>query len=161
MELRGVEELMDLLHAGRGPVVPVRHGRRAADPCDHALRTAALLRRHRPADKELQVAALVLGAGRLLGPVGGAPADEAAGALRAADAVRGLLGERVHRLVRQAGAGGGGPCGEDALALRQAAEECRLQGPGDGGPGAGDLEDWRTVLARVAAGASRRGAVDH
>ncbi len=48
MELRSVEELMDLLCAGRH---------------QHALRTAALLRRGRPADKELQVAGLVQGIG--------------------------------------------------------------------------------------------------
>jgi hypothetical protein len=51
MELRSVEELMDLLYAC---------------PQQPALRTAALLRRSRPADKELQVAGLVHDIGQLL-----------------------------------------------------------------------------------------------
>ncbi|MFI1164543.1 hypothetical protein ACH4UM_13175 [Streptomyces sp. NPDC020801] len=151
MELRSVEELMDLLYTCRGDTVPPdRHGRRA-DPYDHALRTAALLRRRRPADKELQVAGLVHDIGRLLGPgAGDGFAD------RAADAVHGLFGERVSRLVRQQAAGHGGhPHDEDAQALRQADEEARTDGPD-----AGVLEDWRTVLELVAARNSRLGAVD-
>lgn len=60
------------------------------DALDHALRTAALLRRVRPADKELQVAGLIRPVGRLLRP--GAPAVWAD---RGADAVRMLLGEPV------------------------------------------------------------------
>ncbi|MER7971339.1 hypothetical protein ABTX35_20465, partial [Streptomyces sp. NPDC096080] len=95
MELRSVEELMDLLYACRGswdsPGPP--DGR--ADLHQRALRTAALLRRGRPADKELQVAGLVQVIGPLLGPGG-----ERAHQDRAADAVRALLGERVARLVR-------------------------------------------------------------
>ncbi|MFF0459440.1 hypothetical protein [Streptomyces mexicanus] len=174
MELRSVEELMDLLYACRGAAVP--EGRaRGVDAHTHALRTAALVRRSRPADKELQVAALVQGLGPLLAPAAGAtgsehtadPADEA-GALRAADAVRGLLGERVFRLVRQC-AGGAGRSGEDAtdnpgdagkadvLLLRQAREEARAEGAG---PGPGVLEDWRTVLELVAAGACRLNTVE-
>jgi len=68
MELRSVEELMDLLYACRG--VPRTPGGPAAGPDlhDHALRTAALLRRSRPADKELQVTGLVHTIGRLLRP---------------------------------------------------------------------------------------------
>ncbi|MEU2338981.1 hypothetical protein ABZ608_36355 [Streptomyces sp. NPDC013172] len=124
MELRSVEELMDLLYA-------CRHQR--------ALRTAALLRRARPADKELQVAGLVHGIGELLGS-----ADAAA------RAVRDLLGERVHHLVR-----GNGAADEDALRLRQADEESRTAGFD-----AGVLEDWRTVLELVSARNSRLGAVD-
>ncbi|EYT82649.1 hypothetical protein CF54_12060, partial [Streptomyces sp. Tu 6176] len=96
MELRSVEELMDLLHAGRDARVPGRPGHRT-DPCAHALRTAALLRRSRPADKELQIAGLALAVGGLPGPgeggSEGAGTDPRAGALRAAEAVRGLLGE--------------------------------------------------------------------
>ncbi|MFH9084866.1 MULTISPECIES: hypothetical protein [unclassified Streptomyces] len=131
MELRSVEELMDLLHAGR----PL-----------HALRTAALLRRSRPADKELQVAGLVLGIGPVL-----CPGDEAARARSAAEAVRALLGERVFRLVR----GDADPADDDALRLRQAGEESRTAGLD-----AGVLEDWRTVLELVAARHARLGAVD-
>ncbi|MEU6769781.1 hypothetical protein [Streptomyces sp. NPDC046759] len=131
MELRSVEELMDLLYAGRH---------------QHALKTAALLRRSRPADKELQVAGLVHGIGPVLGP-----GDEAGGALRAAEAVRSLLGERVFRLVR----GDAGAADDDVLRLRQADEESRTAGLD-----AGVLEDWRTVLELVAARNSRLGAVD-
>ncbi|MET9015772.1 hypothetical protein ABZX74_33420 [Streptomyces olivaceoviridis] len=131
MELRSVEELMDLLHAGRP---------------QHALRTAALLRRGRPADKELQVAGLVLGIGPVL-----CAGDEAARARSAAEAVRVLLGERVFRLVR----GDADPADDDALRLRQAREESRTSGLD-----AGVLEDWRTVLELVAARHARLGAVD-
>ncbi|MER7185316.1 hypothetical protein ABT404_38650 [Streptomyces hyaluromycini] len=125
MELRSVEELMDLLYA-------CRHQR--------ALRTAALLRRGRPADKELQVAGLVHGVEELLGPADGA-----------AHAVRHLLGERVYHLVRADGAA----TDDDVLRLRQADEESRTAGFD-----AGVLEDWRTVLELVAARNSRLGAVD-
>ncbi|SEE11582.1 hypothetical protein SAMN05216532_6984 [Streptomyces sp. 2231.1] len=131
MELRSVEELMDLLYAGRHP---------------DALRTAALLRRGRPADKELQVAGLVLGIGPVL-----ALGDERARARSAAEAVRALLGERVFRLVR----GDAGATEDDTLRLRQAVEEGRT-----GGFDAGVLEDWRTVLELVAARNSRLRAVD-
>ncbi|AEY93112.1 hypothetical protein SHJG_7845 [Streptomyces hygroscopicus subsp. jinggangensis 5008] len=131
MELRSVEELMDLLHAGRP---------------QHALRTAALLRRGRPADKELQVAGLVLGIGPVL-----CAGDEAARARSAAEAVRALLGERVFRLVR----GDADPADDDTLRLRQAREEGRTAGLD-----AGVLEDWRTVLELVAARHARLGAVD-
>ncbi|MEU9734576.1 hypothetical protein [Streptomyces sp. NPDC048002] len=143
MELRSVEELMDLLYACRG----TRSGPgRGTDLHQHALRTAALLRRRRPADKELQVAGLVQAIGPLLGP------GDRAGLV--ADAVRPLLGERVAGLVRARGAGGG-PADDDLLRLRQAAEE------GHGTPfDAGVLEDWRTVLELLAARNSRLGAVD-
>ena len=131
MELRSVEELMDLLYAGRP---------------QQALRTAALLRRSRPADKELQVAGLVHGIGQLL-----CPGDETRRAEHAAEAVRPLLGERVYRLVRHHG-----PAGDDDLVrLRMADEESRTAGFD-----AGVLEDWRTVLELVAARNSRLGAVD-
>ncbi|MFF4486024.1 hypothetical protein ACFY0F_05925 [Streptomyces sp. NPDC001544] len=135
MELRSVEELMDLLYAC---------------PYDPALRTAALLRRARPADKELQVAGLVSGIGRLLGP-----ADRAGQARAAARAVRPLLGERVHRLVRGQPGDDGSAADDDLLRLRQAAEEGALLAFD-----AGVLEDWRTVLELVAARNSRLGAVD-
>ncbi|MFF4751036.1 hypothetical protein ACWD5R_24330 [Streptomyces sp. NPDC002514] len=131
MELRSVEELMDLLYAGR---------------YEHALRTAALLRRARPADKELQVAGLVHGIGPLL-----CPGDLAGQAARAAQAVRPLLGERVYDLVSDRG-----PAADDDLQrLRHAREESRIAAFD-----AGVLEDWRTVLELVAARHSRLGAVD-
>ncbi|MCT9140786.1 hypothetical protein N4G67_17375, partial [Streptomyces violarus] len=59
MELRSVEELMDLLYTCRGTSDVPDRDRAPVDLHDHALRTAALLRRGRPADKELQVAGLV------------------------------------------------------------------------------------------------------
>ncbi|MFE0510190.1 hypothetical protein [Streptomyces sp. NPDC058964] len=136
MELRSVEELMELL---------------AARPHQRALRTAALLRRGRPADKELQVAGLVHGIGRLLGPD-----DESGRADRAADAVRPLLGERVSHLVRHHRGPLFDPAADDdVLRLRQAGEESRTAGFD-----AGVLEDWRTVLELVSARNSRLGAVD-
>ncbi|NKQ24121.1 inositol oxygenase family protein [Streptomyces galbus] len=146
MELRSVEELMDLLSACR----------RAADgpdddpgaDLDHALRTAALLRRSRPADKELQLAGLVRPVGHLLCPFGATGRAE-----RTADAVRPLLGARVARLV--AARPCPGPADEDLLSLRDADEEARVAGLD-----AGVLEDWRTVLELVAERHARLGAVD-
>jgi hypothetical protein len=150
MELRSVEELMDLLYACRGAwIAPGRVGTAGTDLHQHALRTAALLRRYRPADKELQAAGLVQAIGPLLGP-----GDRAARSGRAADAVRPLLGERVARLVRAQGPGAD-PCDDDLLRLRQAAEESRTAAFD-----AGVLEDWRTVLELLAARNSRLGAVD-
>jgi hypothetical protein len=149
MELRSVEELMDLLYACRGSwdAPGPRQGR--VDLHQHALRTAALLRRRRPADKELQVAGLVHAIGPLL-----RPGDVGAHPRCAADAVRGLLGERVSRLVREHHRPGP-PADEDLQRLRQAAEEGRSPGFD-----AGVLEDWRTVLELLAARNSRLGAVD-
>ncbi|MEU9087425.1 HD domain-containing protein [Streptomyces sp. NPDC048357] len=120
---------------------------------DHALRTAALLRRSHPSDKELQLAGLLHGIGQML-----RPGDRARHAVLAAEAVRPLLGERVARLVRlHAPADGtGDDAGEagdeaDAVAtLRQAhdaAEGAALD--------AGVLEDWRPLLELVAAGSCR------
>ncbi|MFD3730945.1 hypothetical protein [Streptomyces sp. NPDC058632] len=150
MELRSVEELMDLLYACRGARdVPVPGGP-PVDAYDHALRTAALLRRGRPADKELQIAGLVRPVGRLL-----QPAEPAAGADRAADAVRALLGERVAELVRRRPRHGLQGEEDDLLALRTADEEARTACFD-----AGVLEDWRTVLELLAARNSRLGAVD-
>ncbi|MFE6287280.1 metal-dependent phosphohydrolase [Streptomyces sp. NPDC057877] len=157
MELRSVEELMELLYV--------------CDQHDHALRTAALLRRSRPADKELQVAGLVHAIGESLSADGTGRAD------LTADAVRPLLGERVARLVRlhvraegylaalspghlrpAPGARGGAmspaevaafardPLADDALTLRQAHEAAMVPGLD-----AGVLEDWRTLLELVAA----------
>ncbi|MFF3334563.1 hypothetical protein ACFYWX_34335 [Streptomyces sp. NPDC002888] len=149
MELRSVEELMDLLYACRGVRgTPDRAGR-SVDLHEHALRTAALLRRSRPADKELQLTGLVHSVGHLL-----RPADPAGRAQRAADAVRPLLGQRVARLVRLH-PWLGTPADDDLLSLRQAAEDA-LTAAFD----AGVLEDWRTVLELVAARNSRLGAVD-
>ncbi|GAB2761654.1 hypothetical protein [Streptomyces bullii] len=144
MELRSVEELMDLLNACRGIRDLPDRGGAPVDLHEHALRTAALLRRGRPADKELQVAGLVRPVGRLLWP-----GDPAGAADRAADAVRPLLGERVRALLR------GRPAGDDLLTLRQAHEEARTAAFD-----AGVLEDWRTVLELLAARNSSLGAVD-
>ncbi|MGR4881236.1 metal-dependent phosphohydrolase [Streptomyces sp. LARHCF249] len=132
---------MDLLHACRG-------GR--------GLRTAALLRRAHPFDKELQIAGLVLDLGELLRPGDTAsPRDH-----DVAEAVRPLLGERVARLIRlhaRTGDEGGpgalaaaGPDGEAAATLRQTHD-----GAGAAGLEAGVLEDWQPVLELVAAGAYR------
>ncbi|WP_371667875.1 hypothetical protein OG985_09680 [Streptomyces sp. NBC_00289] len=149
MELRGVEELMDLLYACRAaPAGPAPGGR--ADPHQHALRTAALLRRGRPADKELQLAGLVQAIGPLL-----RPGDERGHRDHAADAVRSLLGARVAGLVRGHVRSVAGPADDDLLRLRQADEEARTARFD-----AGVLEDWRTVLELVAARNSRLGAVD-
>ena len=148
MELRGIDELMDLLYASRG-AGDAPGG--FADRHEHALRTAALLRRARPADKELQVAGLVHTFGRLL-----RPGDNTGHADLAADAVRPLLGERVAHLVRlcaldpddlvrlHAGGWADAPLVEDVLTLRDADEAGRTPGVD-----AGVLEDWRTVLELV------------
>ncbi|MER7190695.1 hypothetical protein [Streptomyces flaveolus] len=147
MELRSVEELMDLLYACRGARPFSGHGDGPPDPHGHALRTAALLRRRRPADKELQVAGLVSVVGPLLWP--GGPAG------RTADAVRPLLGPRVARLLHGHALPDARSHDDDLLSLRQAGEEARTAAFD-----AGVLEDWRTVLELLAARNSRLGAVD-
>ncbi|MEU9639321.1 hypothetical protein AB0D80_33715 [Streptomyces tendae] len=147
MELRSVEELMDLLYACRGERSAAGVGGGPVDPHGHALRTAALLRRRRPADKELQVAGLVAPVGRLLWP--GSPAA------RTADAVRPLLGARVARLVRRQAHPEAWDHDDDLASLCQADEEARTAVFD-----AGVLEDWRTVLELTAARNARLGAVD-
>ncbi|WP_282088499.1 hypothetical protein [Streptomyces tendae] len=147
MELRSVEELMDLLYACRGERPAAGAGGVPRDPHGHALRTAALLRRRRPADKELQVAGLVAPVGRLLWP--GSPAA------RTADAVRPLLGARVARLVHRQAHPEAWDHDDDLASLCQADEEARTAVFD-----AGVLEDWRTVLELTAARNSRLGAVD-
>jgi predicted HD phosphohydrolase len=170
MELRGVEELMNLLHACRGvhDIPELTRSRLHpgggtpvgdhADLHDHALQTAALLRRSHPSDKELQVAGLVHDIGHLLGP-----GDDAGHADLAADAIRPLLGERVSGLVRLHVAAGRHPAAafehdplaEDAVTLRQADDAGKVPGLY-----AGDLEDWRTLLELVAERSARLGAAD-
>ncbi|MEW2049690.1 inositol oxygenase [Streptomyces sp. NBC_00377] len=147
MELRSVEELMDLLYACRGLRDTPDRGGPGADLHDHALRTAALLRRSRPADKELQLTGLVHPIGHLL-----SPADATGRPERAADAVRPLLGSRVARLVALHPWHG---ADDDLFSLRQADEDGLAAGFD-----AGVLEDWRTVLELVATRNSRLGAVD-
>ena len=181
MELRSVEELMDLLYACRGAWdTPDRSGD-PVDLHDHALQTAALLRRSRPADKELQVAGLVHDIGHLL-----QPGDDAGHADHAADAVRALLGERVAHLVRlhvpakrylatatpdhdlspqstlTLRAQGGPMSRTEAVAFERdplADDAITLRQADDAakvvGLDAGVLEDWRTVLGIVAAQRSR------
>ncbi|WP_369231115.1 inositol oxygenase family protein [Streptomyces sp. R21] len=186
MELRSVEELMDLLYACRGAWDTPDQSGDPVDLHDHALQTAALLRRGHPSDKELQVAGLVHDIGHLL-----RPGDDAGHADRAADAVRALLGERVSRLVRlhvaakrylATASPGRGLSAQSALTLRVqggamspaeaaaferdplADDAVTLRQADDAGKvvglDAGVLEDWRTVLELVAAHNSRLGAVD-
>ncbi|MFD8738287.1 HD domain-containing protein [Streptomyces sp. NPDC059618] len=198
MELRSVGELMDLLHACRGvrdtPELTRSRVRPNGGPPaggtvdlhDHALQTAALLRRGHPSDKELQVAGLVHDIGHLL-----RPGDDAGHAVHAADAVRPLLGERVSGLVRlhvtaerylAATSPVHGPSPLDApapavpggpLTPREAAafehdplaeDAVILRQADDAGrvPGlyAGDMEDWRTLLELVAERSARLGAPD-
>ncbi|MDX3532972.1 inositol oxygenase family protein [Streptomyces sp. MB09-01] len=135
---------------------------------DHALRTAALIRRSHPSDKELQLAGLLHGIGQLL-----RPGDGVRHAVLAAEAVRPLLGERVARLVRlQASAagsdraGGADVPGDDAGADADAVATLRQAHDAAAGSGldAGVLEDWRPLLELVAAGSCRaapaRNAID-
>ncbi|MFG2679987.1 hypothetical protein [Streptomyces sp. NPDC048392] len=147
MEPRSVEELMDLLYACRGERSAAGHGEGLGDPHGRALRTAALLRRRRPADKELQVAGLVSPVGPLLWP--GDPAG------RTADAVRPLLGARVARLLRRRARPGAWVHDDDVVSLCEADEGARTAVFD-----AGVLEDWRTVLELTGARNSRLGAVD-
>ncbi|MFC9842241.1 HD domain-containing protein [Streptomyces sp. NPDC060223] len=181
MELRSVEELMDLLHACRGAWdTPDRSGD-PVDLHDHALQTAALLRRGHPADKELQVAGLVHDIGHLL-----RPGEDAGHADLAAEAVQPLLGERVSRLVRLHVAAkrylattspGRGLSAQSALTLAvqggamtpleaasferdpYAEDAVTLRQADDAGKvvglDAGVMEDWRTVLELVATQHSR------
>ncbi|MCX4582765.1 HD domain-containing protein [Streptomyces sp. NBC_01481] len=70
---------------------------RSGDPVDildHGLQVAAVLADRHPHDEELQVAGLVHDIGHYL-----VPGDEAEHGEHAAEAVRGLLGSRVARLV--------------------------------------------------------------
>ncbi|MFI0235926.1 HD domain-containing protein [Streptomyces sp. NPDC016845] len=177
VELRTVGELMAALHACRGAWdTPDRSGD-PVDLHDHALQTAALLRRGRPSDKELQVAGLVHDLGHLLHP-----GDDAGHADHAAHAVRGLLGARVARLVRlhvpakrylsalEPGRGlsaqsaltlgvQGGPMSAREVAAFEADpfsdDAVTLRQADDAGKvvglDAGVVEDWRPVLELVAA----------
>lgn len=183
-EVDSVERLMDRLHACRGAWdTPDRSGD-PVDLHDHALQTAALLRRSHPCDKELQVAGLVHDLGHLL-----VPGDDAEHAGHAADAVRPLLGDRVARLVRlhvpakrylatvepgralspqsalTLGEQGGLMGAAEVRAFEadpHAAAAVVLRQADDAGKvaglDAGVMEDWRAVLERVAAGAFARTA---
>ncbi|WP_184791739.1 hypothetical protein [Streptomyces sp. 3211] len=140
-----VLELMELLHGS---------------PDERHLRTAALLRRSHPSDKELQLAGLLHDIGRLL-----RLSDGTVTVGVAAEAVRPLLGERVARLVRlsaapfDAGAGTGAEAGADAGAEAEAVATLRhaRDSAGAADLDAGVLEDWRPLLELVAAGACRVG----
>ncbi|MFE1872723.1 hypothetical protein ACFW9N_17710 [Streptomyces sp. NPDC059496] len=127
-----------------------------ADPDDQGLRTAALLRRSRPFDKELQIAGLVHRLGRLL-----RLSDGTVTVGVAAESIRPLLGERVARLVRlqspdrPAGADVGHHDGDsdDAEAV---ATLCQARdSAAAAGLDAGVLEDWQPLLELVAAGSCR------
>jgi predicted HD phosphohydrolase len=176
MTAHSVDELMDCLHACRGAWdTPDRTGD-PVDLYDHALQTAALLRRRHPADKELQLAGLVHDIGHLLNP-----GDDAGHAETAAQEVRPLLGERVARLVRlhvpakrylaaaepgrrlspqsarTLGLQGGPMSPEEMAAFASdplADDALRLRQADDEGKtaglDAGDLEDWRPVMEQVA-----------
>ncbi|MFD7785977.1 metal-dependent phosphohydrolase [Streptomyces nojiriensis] len=131
-----------------------------ADPDDRGLRTAALLRRSHPFDKELQLAGLVHRLGHLL-----RLSDGTVTVGVAAESIRPLLGERVARLVRlqsserPAGPDGGhrdgDSSGDDAEAV---ATLCQARdSAAAAGLDAGVLEDWQPLLELVAAGACRVG----
>ncbi len=148
MELRSVEELMDLLYACRGERAAAEHGSWPGDLHGHALRTAALLRRRRPADKEAP--------GRRSGVARG-PAAVPRQSGRP-DRRRGAAAARRARRPPAAPARPPGRLGsrrDDLVSLRQADEEARTAVFD-----AGVLEDWRTVLELTAARNSRLGAVD-
>ncbi|WP_216893590.1 HD domain-containing protein [Nocardia alni] len=89
-----VDELMNLL-ADCADVwdMPDRGGD-PVDILDHDRQCAQLLRRDHPEDEELQIAGLVHDIGHTL-----VPGDDAGHGRHGAAAVRGLLGERVARLV--------------------------------------------------------------
>ncbi|MFJ6480044.1 MULTISPECIES: hypothetical protein [unclassified Streptomyces] len=132
-----------------------------ADPDDQGLRTAALLRRSRPFDKELQIAGLVHRLGHLL-----RLSDGTVTVGVAAESIRPLLGERVARLVRlqspdraavtddgHRDGDGDGDDTEAVATLRQARDSA-----GAAGLDAGVLEDWQPLLELVAAGSCRTAA---
>ncbi|WP_053169812.1 hypothetical protein [Streptomyces virginiae] len=138
-----VLELMELLHGS---------------PDERRLRTAALLRRSHPFDKELQLAGLLHDIGRLL-----RLSDGTVTVGVAAEAVRPLLGERVARLVRLSAApfdtrAGAGAEAEAEAVAEAVATLCHARdSAGAADLDAGVLEDWRPLLELVAAGACRVG----
>ncbi|MET9883233.1 HD domain-containing protein [Streptomyces sp. NPDC006430] len=173
---------MELLLACRGAWDTPDHSGDPVDLFDHGLQTAALLRRSHPFDKELQVAGLVHDLGHLLFPGDDAGhADHAAEAIRpllgervarlvrlhvpakrylmAVEPGRTLSPQSVRTLRAQGGAMDGAearafaahPDAEAALTLRQADDAGKVAGLD-----AGALEDWRSVLELVAAGAYAR-----
>ncbi|MFF4445744.1 metal-dependent phosphohydrolase [Streptomyces sp. NPDC001502] len=140
-----------------------------ADPDDRGLRTAALLRRSHPFDKELQIAGLVHRLGHLL-----RLSDGTVTVGVAAESIRPLLGERVARLVRlqsplrPAGADGGHREGErdregdreaDDAEAEAVATLCQARDSAAvAGLDAGVLEDWQPLLELVSAGSCRVGS---
>ncbi|WP_189741631.1 hypothetical protein [Streptomyces nojiriensis] len=129
-----------------------------ADPDDRGLRTAALLRRSHPFDKELQIAGLVHRLGHLL-----RLSDGTVTVGVAAESIRPLLGERVARLVRLQSPerphpdsdddDGDGDDTEAVATLCQARDAATAAGLD-----AGVLEDWQPLLELVAAGSCRVGS---
>ncbi|MEY2227101.1 metal-dependent phosphohydrolase [Streptomyces sp. BF23-19] len=130
-----------------------------ADLDDRGLRTAALLRRSHPFDKELQIAGLLHCLGSLL-----RLSDGAVTVGVAAESIRPLLGERVARLVRlqaphrPTDAHAGRRAGDDAEAEAVATLCQARDSAAAAGLDAGVLEDWRPLLELVAAGACRAGS---
>ncbi|WKD31332.1 hypothetical protein [Streptomyces xanthophaeus] len=135
-----------------------------ADPDDRALRTAALLRRSHPFDKELQIAGLVHRLGHLL-----RLSDGTVTVGVAAESIRPLLGERVARLVRlqspqrAAGADGrhreGDRDRDDDTEAEAVATLCQARdSAAAAGLDAGVLEDWQPLLELVSAGSCRVGS---
>ncbi|MGN2637006.1 HD domain-containing protein [Nocardia takedensis] len=94
MTIASVDELMDLLRACAGVWDRTDRAGDPVDILDHDRQCAQLLRRWHPEDEELQVAGLLHDIGHHL-----RPGDDAGHGRHGAEAVRGLLGERVARLV--------------------------------------------------------------
>jgi predicted HD phosphohydrolase len=169
-----IDDIERLLAAAAGQ--PVTAGA-SHSQLDHALQTAAVLRREAPGDDELAVAGLVHDIGHLLAGVGDAEhATAGAAAVRAAlgERVAGLVGLHVEAkryLVGSVGSYGGelapdsvaslaqqgGPMTpreqSEFAALPRAADAVRLRRADENGKvdglHVGGLEQWVAILRRV------------
>lgn len=93
--ITSVDALLELLAAGAGQHdAPHASGHEAVDLLAHGLQCAERLAKWHPDDIELQVAGLIHDIGHQL-----RPGDDAGHGVIAAEAVRGLLGDRVARLI--------------------------------------------------------------
>lgn len=91
----GLDALLQLLREGAGAHdAPHQSGTEALDLLAHGLQCAERLRTWHPDDLELQVAGLIHDIGHQL-----QPGEDATHGITAAAAVRGILGERVARLI--------------------------------------------------------------